>query len=131
MFNDSFLVLLSSLTNISTALNAVAACFLFVALITPLMETIKTKKTFFLPVQFYVGYVAGAFFLLINAIAGIIGGHNTPLFCVFLVVNIVGLLANGYMYTVKMQNVNAAKSKGISEQEYWETVIKPTLENQQ
>ncbi|AEW45752.1 hypothetical protein MHC_04480 [Mycoplasma haemocanis str. Illinois] len=130
MFKES-LLLTVSLGTISTILNAIAACFLFVALITPLLETIKTKKTFFLPVQFYVGYVAGAFFLLINAVAGIVGGHNTPLFCVFLVVNIVGLFANGYMYTVKMKNVSGAKSKGISEQEYWETVIKPTLENQQ
>lgn len=74
----------------------------------------------------------GAGVMLLNAIMGIlINIDKLPLmlmFVVFASINSLSLYLNSYVLRVKTQNMKEAEERGISEQDYWEQYIKPTLE---
>lgn len=116
----------------SIVFNFIAAAILTAALLPPWLDTKKSRKTYGVGKDFFTYYVMGAGVMLLNAILNILINISDVqmiiLFVVFASVNSLSLYLNSYILKVKKQNMKEAEDRGISEQDYWEQYIKPTLE---
>lgn len=135
MFNHIFFLsgAVGNLYTASTVFNFLAAAILTVALFPPYLDTKRSRKTYGLGEGFFNSYLMGCVIMLANALLNIlINTNNVPLllmFIVFVFVNGLSLYLNSYILKVKKQNMREAKEKNMSEQDYWEKYIKPSLES--
>lgn len=117
---------------VSIVFNFIAAIILVAALLPPWLDTKRSRKTYGVSKEFFTYYVTGAGLMLLNALLKILIEISDTkmiiLFVIFASVNSLSLYLNSYILKVKRQNMQEAADRGISEQEYWEQYIKPTLE---
>ena len=90
----------------------------------------KTRNTVFLDKKFMFFQLYACFFLGSASIYGLCGAWNAtwgPINCILVFINVCLFAANYYTLQVKLSNTVAAKKANMSESEYYNQVIAPSL----
>ncbi|AFO52474.1 hypothetical protein MHLP_04470 [Candidatus Mycoplasma haematolamae str. Purdue] len=114
-----------SASTASAVIVGIGACPLLAANFYLCREVWLFKRTTGIQLKFVTFLIVTS--LLMGVGAAIDCKDMPQLGAVFLFINVVGLMVNTFVYKQKTANMKAAKEANMSEAEYYDTVIAPSL----
>ncbi|CCE67039.1 hypothetical protein [Candidatus Mycoplasma haematominutum] len=116
---------------ISAAFTMLGAVFLSIATFYHCKTVWVTKDTSGLETKFMVFSCGTATLMSISSLCSLLGKPPVEWVAIdtcFIFVNLCSLGANAYTYKKKKENIAAAQRSGMTEQEYYNRVVLPTLD---